>query len=99
MASQVTEPIASPKKDMKRNENLQKNPRERVTKTRREKGKKSGSIFELVLVIFVGSKANAAGKTEWKFLKQTNAVFYSSERFESIETKSAGYINMGRKSC
>ncbi|VUZ50115.1 unnamed protein product [Hymenolepis diminuta] len=42
MISQVTEPIVSSKKDVKQNEKLQKNPHERVTKTRGKNGKNRG---------------------------------------------------------
>ncbi|KAM3173384.1 hypothetical protein ACTXT7_012602 [Hymenolepis weldensis] len=54
--SQVTKPMASSKKQMKQNENPHKNFHERVTETRRKRGRKRNQHPELVPTIDNGSK-------------------------------------------
>ncbi|VUZ43906.1 unnamed protein product [Hymenolepis diminuta] len=46
---QVAEPIASSNKEIKRDDNFQKNPHERVNITNRMEGKKAGSILKKFL--------------------------------------------------
>ncbi|KAM3184969.1 hypothetical protein ACTXT7_007313 [Hymenolepis weldensis] len=58
MVSQMTEPIASSKKDMKQNENPRKNPHECVAKTNTKRGEKRKQHPELV------PKSNAIKKTD-----------------------------------
>ncbi|VUZ49540.1 unnamed protein product, partial [Hymenolepis diminuta] len=61
-------PIDSSKKDIKRNENLQKNLYGRITKTSRKEGRKRKQHPELILAIFIESKPvpklNTVGKTK-----------------------------------
>lgn len=90
----MTESKTNSKKDMKRNESLQKNPHERVSKTSRKKGNKKKPHPKLVPMVVIKlkpvSKVNTVEKTQDgdpRSKPKANTVFCSRHPKRTPRTK------------